>query len=90
MLAWIPVWLPEQQESPLPDGQGACELGALGGTRTPNLLIRSKKGSSRSGRCCPYGPLAYHAANWAFQRCLRSSRLVVNNRVSKIGVARPI
>jgi hypothetical protein len=33
-------WLPERQESPLPDGQRACELGALGGTRTPNLLIR--------------------------------------------------
>ena len=28
------------QESPLPGGQRACELGALGGTRTPNLLIR--------------------------------------------------
>src|ERR1039457_5945900 len=40
MLAWLPAWLPEQPKSPLPGGQGACELGALGGTRTPNLLIR--------------------------------------------------
>ena len=36
------VWLPEQQKGPLPDERGGCELGALGGTRTPNLLIRSQ------------------------------------------------
>ena len=42
MCAWLPAWLPERQESPLPGGQRACELGALGGTRTPNLLIRSQ------------------------------------------------
>ena len=36
------AWLPEQQEGSLPGGQRACELGALGGTRTPNLLIRSQ------------------------------------------------
>ena len=36
------AWLPKRKESPLPYGQRACELGALGGTRTPNLLIRSK------------------------------------------------
>jgi hypothetical protein len=40
--AWLPAWLPEQQEGSLPGGQRACELGALGGTRTPNLLIRSQ------------------------------------------------
>jgi hypothetical protein len=40
--AWLPAWLPEQQEGSLPGGQWACELGALGGTRTPNLLIRSQ------------------------------------------------
>ena len=39
---WLPAWLPEQQERPLPDGRGASDLGALGGTRTPDLLIRSK------------------------------------------------
>jgi hypothetical protein len=35
-------WLPEQQKARHRAGQRACELGALGGTRTPNLLIRSK------------------------------------------------
>ena len=29
-------------KGPPPGGQRACELGALGGTRTPNLLIRSQ------------------------------------------------
>src|SRR5215470_14051373 len=32
----------EDNEGPFPVGQRACELGALGGTRTPNLLIRRK------------------------------------------------
>ncbi len=32
----------KEQKGPFRFGQGACELGALGGTRTPNLLIRSQ------------------------------------------------
>jgi hypothetical protein len=46
MRAWLPAQLPEQQERPLRGGQGAFELGALGGTRTPNLLTirRSMEG----------------------------------------------
>jgi hypothetical protein len=51
MCVWLPAWLPERQESPLPGGQRACELGALGGTRTPNLLIR------RSGHIVQNRPL---------------------------------
>jgi Phage integrase family len=31
----------KDQKSPCWNGQGACDLGALGGTRTPSLLIRS-------------------------------------------------
>ena len=42
MTVWLPAWLPKSKNRPLPDGQRACELGALGGTRTPNLLIRSQ------------------------------------------------
>ena len=37
-----PSVAPRATKSPLPGGQRACELGALGGTRTPNLLIRSQ------------------------------------------------
>jgi hypothetical protein len=40
MRAWLPAWLPGQPKCPLPGGQRTAELGALGGTRTPNLLIR--------------------------------------------------
>jgi hypothetical protein len=40
MRPWLPAWLPRQENRPLPIGRRACELGALGGTRTPNLLIR--------------------------------------------------
>src|SRR5437763_5201505 len=42
MCVWLPAWLPKRQESPLPGWQRASDLGALGGTRTPNLLIRSQ------------------------------------------------
>jgi hypothetical protein len=48
---WLPVWLPKRKVSPLPGGQRACDLGALGGTRTPNLLIR------RSGHIVQDRPL---------------------------------
>jgi hypothetical protein len=30
------------RKRPVPSLEPACELGALGGTRTPNLLIRSQ------------------------------------------------
>jgi len=39
---WLPAWLPQARKDPSPERVGACDLGALGGTRTPNLLIRSK------------------------------------------------
>jgi hypothetical protein len=42
MSAWLPAWLPEQQKSLSLDREKASDLGALGGTRTPNLLIRSQ------------------------------------------------
>src|SRR5689334_8529951 len=42
MNAWLPAWLPKQQKSPSLVRRRASELGALGGTRTPNLLIRSQ------------------------------------------------
>jgi hypothetical protein len=32
----------KRQQGPSPDGQRACDLGALEGIRTPNLLIRSQ------------------------------------------------
>jgi hypothetical protein len=31
-----------REKDPSPERVGACDLGALGGTRTPNLLIRSQ------------------------------------------------
>ena len=36
-----PGWAPTGTKSLSPERLGACDLGALGGTRTPNLLIRS-------------------------------------------------
>jgi hypothetical protein len=30
----------DTKKGPSPERVGACDLGALGGTRTPNLLIR--------------------------------------------------
>ena len=54
---WLPAWLPKRKGGPLPGGQRACELGALGGTRTPNLLIR------RSGHIVQDRPL--RSLRWA-------------------------
>src|SRR5579859_962326 len=38
MRSWLPAWLPRQENRPPPIGRRACDLGALGGTRTPSLL----------------------------------------------------
>jgi hypothetical protein len=51
---WLPAWLPERQEGPLPGGQRACDLGALEGIRTPNLLIRRSMESVHLVRRNPY------------------------------------
>jgi hypothetical protein len=65
MCAWLPAWLPKRQESPLPGGQRACELGALGGTRTPNLLIRSQM----------LYPLSYERSHCSILHSRRSVRV---------------
>jgi hypothetical protein len=39
---WLPAWLPRRRKSPSPWWRRVYDLGALGGTRTPNLLIRSQ------------------------------------------------
>ena len=44
--AVAPTWLPRAEKDPSPEWVGAVDLGALGGTRTPNLLIRSQYGAS--------------------------------------------
>jgi hypothetical protein len=40
--AWLPAWLPKGPKGPYRTGLEASDVGALGGTRTPNLLIRSQ------------------------------------------------
>jgi hypothetical protein len=57
------------------------------GPEPPAFRSVARSGSSRFGRRCPFGPLARYSATWQFQRCPCSSRSVVSNRVSKIGVA---
>ena len=54
MRPWLPAWLPKRQESPLPGGQRDRDLGALGGTRTPNLLTRRPMPRVRTVRQNPY------------------------------------
>jgi len=55
--SWLPTWLPPTPKRPLPERVGACDLGTLGGTRTPNLLIR------RHGRTVQDRPML--ATCWA-------------------------
>ena len=40
---WLPAWLPRRLIRPLPHPARGLWPGALGGTRTPNLLIRSER-----------------------------------------------
>ena len=73
LLTCVPVApsvAPRATKSPLPGGQRACELGALGGTRTPNLLIRSQM----------LYPLSYERSPCSISRPARWLRLVPTAR----------
>ena len=52
--ARVPLLATVLAKEPLPGLERGPDLGALGGTRTPNLLIRSyRRGPARSQRCRP-------------------------------------
>jgi hypothetical protein len=55
---------------PVPRSEPAAELGALGGTRTPNLLIRSQM----------LYPLSYERSHCSISRPARWLRLVPTDR----------
>ena len=61
--------------------------GALGGTRTPNLLIRSKIRLVQIRPSLSIRAAGTLRGDLAVQRCPCSSRSVVSNCVSKLGCA---
>src|SRR6266568_6217328 len=65
---WRPDLNNSVSKSAAAEGEMAVELGALGGTRTPNLLTRKMKISWACGSC-PVGTFAASGARRGFGEC---------------------